>query len=105
MAEELPEVILFEHRFFRGRHIHVFQDEPNLADPGAAGASSTGLLNDFTSSMVVKGKNWTFFEDKNFKERPVTVKPDAYKEVELAGLRNDKITSLRVTKPGDPPPS
>jgi hypothetical protein len=100
MADEMPEVILFEHRHFHGAHKHVFEpgekdlnarDDKLMFDP-ARGVGKT-------SSIVVKGtKIWLFFTKQDHTPKPgLEVKPGRYPTTEDAhpGLKDNFIQSLQ----------
>jgi hypothetical protein len=98
----IPEVILFQHKFFRGKHKHVF---------GPDGESDLNLRDDneffeLTSSLVVKGpKNWLFYPRQDFEvggpppawDTPIEVKPGLYETTQAADpkLKDNKIQSLK----------
>jgi beta/gamma crystallin len=98
----LPEVILFEHENFRGAHRHIFQDEEDLAKTARGSAASSepegGKFDKATSSVIVKGRHWTFFVEEGFKgTKKKTLKPGRYpKASDLRPIENDKIISVRL---------
>ena len=85
----MDQVILYEHRNFRGAHKHVFWAEPNL------NADEDDLFNDRTSSIVVLAGQWVFYRDSNYKFVDGTLGPGIYPWVEAVGIKNDDISSLR----------
>jgi hypothetical protein len=88
----MPHVILFEHANFHGKHMHVFQAEPNLNN------SDDPQFNDIASSIVILDGRWEFFANWNFdKKLGQTLGPSLYPWVEaaLGHGSNDTITSLR----------
>jgi hypothetical protein len=87
----VPEVILFEDRDFLKAHKHIFKREDNVGAPPSGFA--TGV-----SSLVVRGKSWLFFTEKDCTGTPTIVQPGAYKTVQEVGIPNDRILSL---KPAD----
>jgi hypothetical protein len=89
----IPEVILFEHKYFRGAHKHVFQDgEADLNGPFDKD------FYDKTSSIIVKGsKPWLFYPKQDFTGGAREVKPGRYATNEAAhpDLKDNKIQSLK----------
>jgi hypothetical protein len=100
------EVILFEHKFFHGKHKHVFgpdgekdlnaRDDHEFFDP----ARGVGR----TSSIVIKGtKSWLFFPRQDFEvgdppnDKPIEVGPGVYETTQAANpkLKDNRIQSLR----------
>jgi hypothetical protein len=91
MPHRDEQIVIFQHREFRGHHRHIFGFEANLSD--AADSS----LNDAVSSLVIVSGNWRFFKHANFQEPyPPTLGPGEYTWVGDFGIENDNITSLRA---------
>jgi hypothetical protein len=100
-GEPNTEVILFEHKFFRGRHKHVFgpEGESDLNKP------EDNVFFKLTSSMVVKGKPWLFYPRQDFEvggpppawDTPIEVGPGVYETTQQANpkLIDNKIQSLQ----------
>jgi hypothetical protein len=104
-AHQDTEVILFEHKFFRGKHKHVFgpDGESDLNRPGGGGDVEFFKL---TSSLVIKGtKPWLFFPRQDFEvggppptwDEPIEVGPGVYETIQAANrkLIDNKIQSLK----------
>jgi hypothetical protein len=88
----IPEVILFEHRYFHGQHKHVFGEERDL------NAADDKLFAGKTSSIVVKGAStWLFFPKQDFTGGAREVKPGLYETTEEANsqLKDNEIQSLK----------
>lgn len=91
MPHRDEQIIVFEHRDFRGRHRHIFGHEANLNH------SEDGTLNDRISSFVVVSGRWRLFRHANFGEPyPLTFPPGEYSWVEDFGVDNDQVSSLRT---------
>jgi len=84
----VSEVIIFEDKDFLKAHKHIFQREDDIGAPPSGFASGV-------SSLVVRGKPWVFFAEKDCTGPATTVKPGAYNRVQLVGIPNDRIRSLR----------
>lgn len=82
------EIILFEDINFKGKHIHVFRQMPNL--------KMFYDFNDKASSVIVVNGTWTLYEDVDFKtpyKRKLT--PGLYSSLPGYGIPNDRISSLK----------
>jgi hypothetical protein len=92
MADEMPEVILFEHRNFQGDHKHIF--EPGEEDLN--GPFDKRFANK-TSSIVVKGtKSWLIYPKQNHTGGAREVRPGRWKTTEAAhkDLKDNEVQSL-----------
>jgi hypothetical protein len=89
----IPEVILFEHRYFHGAHKHVFGEERDL------NAADDKLFFKKTSSIVVKGtRTWLFYPKQDFTgSQGLEVKPGLYETTEEANpqLKDNEVQSLK----------
>jgi hypothetical protein len=93
MPHRDEQIIIFEHRDFRGRHRHIFGQEANLNN------AEDNTLNDRMSSFVVLSGTWTLFRHANFAE-PVggrTFGPGEYEWVGDFNVPNDAVSSLRAS--------
>ncbi|TWP33424.1 beta/gamma crystallin-related protein [Leekyejoonella antrihumi] len=92
-----PEIILFEHANFHGRHKHLCADEPDLAAP------EDNTFNDIVSSIVVVSGVWEVFADIDYGRpyvrvgTPVRLGPGIYPNLDPVGITNDDLSSLRLT--------
>lgn len=77
------EVSLFADNNFRGNHVTLDRDAPNLANFG---------FNDRASSVVVRSGRWLLCEHANFGGRCAEFGPGEYRE--LPGF-NDAVSSVR----------
>jgi hypothetical protein len=103
-ADQDTEVILFEHKFFHGKHKHVF---------GPDGEKDLNATDDkeffrLTSSIVIKGpRPWLFFPRQDFEvgdppdDKPIEVGPGVYETTQAANpkLKDNKIQSLKPKPP------
>ncbi len=81
--------VLFEHRYLRGAHKHVFNYEPNLA------ASDDNFFNDRVSSLVALSGDWKLCRHANFEGMyPYALSSGIYQWLEDIGVTNDDISSL-----------
>jgi hypothetical protein len=88
----LQQVVLFEHANFHGAHKHVFGAEPNLA------ASDDNFFNDRVSSLAAINGSWAFFRDVGYiGQYPGVLAPGIYPWVESVNIKNDDMSSLRLT--------
>jgi hypothetical protein len=88
----LQQAVLFEHANFHGAHKHVFGAEPNLA------ASDDNFFNDRVSSLAALNGSWAFFRDVGYKgQYPGVLAPGIYPWVEAVNIKNDDMSSLRLT--------
>ncbi|MGB7620945.1 MAG: beta/gamma crystallin-related protein, partial [Terriglobia bacterium] len=88
----LQQAVLFEHANFHGAHKHVFGAEPNLA------ASDDNFFNDRVSSLAAIDGSWAFFRDVGYKgQYPSVLAPGIYPWVEAVNIKNDDMSSLRLT--------
>ena len=103
-VEPNPEVILFEHKDFRGAHRHIFQREDDLsftnkANPtgvNAAGGDFAGPHHTgVTSSIIVVRGTWLFFAAKNCDKHGDELQPGKYPNFTKIPLADDQILSLR----------
>jgi hypothetical protein len=109
-ADQDAEVILFEHKFFQGKHKHVF------GPAGEKDLHTTDKDDDFfdparhvgTSSLVIKGTRiWQFFPRQDFEvgappnDKPIEVGPGVYGTTQAANpqLKDNAIQSLRPKPP------
>jgi hypothetical protein len=84
-----PQIIAFDHEEFLGDHMHMFG---NMRDLGKWGNS--------ISSLIILSGTWEFFDDENFKGTGLgTLGPGMYANVTAKGLKNNSISSVRLTKP------
>src|SRR5688572_1088611 len=92
MPHRDEQIIIFEHRDFRGRHRHIFGQEANLNN----GEDNT--LNDRMSSFVVLSGTWSLFRHSNFVEQVGgrTFGPGQYEFVGDFAIPNDAVSSLRA---------
>jgi hypothetical protein len=91
MPHRDEQIIIFEHRDFRGRHRHIFGEEANLNN------AEDNTLNDRMSSFVVLSGTWRFFRHANFTEQVgSTFSPGQYESVGDFGIPNDAVSSLRA---------
>jgi hypothetical protein len=110
-AHQDTEVILFEHPWFRGKHIHVFGPD---GDKDLNAGLGRELLAGQVSSIVVKGpRAWLFYPKQDFRgvEPPPgtppgtevgwEVGPGVYGVTEHAHpqLKDNKLQSLKPRKP------
>jgi hypothetical protein len=81
------QIIIFKDKDFHGQHTHVFDQEANLRDG----------LNDAVSSFVILEGTWTFFRHFNFHVQiGQPLGPGKYRSVDVFGLENDQISSLKA---------
>lgn len=92
MAHRNEQIIIFEHRDFRGRHRHIFGHEANLNHP------EDNSMNDRMSSFVVLSGEWSLFRHANFVDQVGgrTFGPGQYEWVGDFNVPNDEVSSLRV---------
>lgn len=92
----MNHLVLFEHRKFRGRHKHIFQDEPNL------GTDDDNSFDDLTSSIVVLEGTWEFFRNSDFDHRTgLTLGPGLYPSIAEYEIAEKAVSSLRIHRPED----
>lgn len=87
-------VILFEHANFRGRHRHIFTNEPDLY---YVDVPNEPHFNDITSSIVVLEGTWVFYEHSNYTGSSWVLGKGVYPNVTRVGITNDMISSLSVS--------
>ena len=86
----MSELVLFEHRDFRGAHKHLYGSEPNLNH------QYDNFFNDKISSFVIVSGTWQFFRDVNYGPPASNVfGPGRYNWVEYVGIPNDSVSSIR----------
>jgi len=85
-AQASAQVILFEHKDFRGRSFTTEQRIANFARYG---------FNDRASSVVVVRDRWEACEDAGFHGRCVVLRPGRYPTLAAMGL-NNRISSIRI---------
>jgi hypothetical protein len=87
---KMSEIVLFQHKNFRGAHKHLYGSEANLASP------DDNFFNDKISSFVITSGSWQFYRDVNFTgPASVVFAPGRYNWVESVGINNDSISSVR----------
>ncbi|HEX8612959.1 MAG TPA: beta/gamma crystallin-related protein [Telluria sp.] len=87
----MAEVVLYQHRDFRGREKHLYGSEANL------NTWSDNFFNDRISSFVVVSGHWKFYRDTNYRgPASRTFGPGRYSWVEAADIPNDSISSVRL---------
>ena len=86
---DVPQIVAFDNEDFLGDHMHIFGD---MRDLGKWGNS--------ISSLVILSGTWEFFDDENFKGTAMgMLGPGMYANVADKGLKNNSISSVRLTKP------
>jgi hypothetical protein len=99
-ADQNSEVILFQHKYFHGKHKHVYgpDGEKDL------NASDDKEFFQLTSSIIIKGPaTWQFYPRQDFEvgdppwDKPIEVGPGVYETTQDADtrLKDNKIQSLR----------
>jgi hypothetical protein len=85
----MPQIVAFDNEEFIGDHMHIFGD---MRDLGKWGNS--------ISSLVILSGTWEFFDDEDFTGTAMgTLGPGMYANVADKGLKNNSISSVRLTKP------
>jgi hypothetical protein len=88
-AGERPQVIVFEGDDFTGEHTHIFGDVNDL-----------GNWANSISSMVIVSGTWAFFDDEDFAgNRMAELGPGMYARLSEHGLRDNRISSVRLISP------
>ena len=88
-AGDMPQIVAFDNEDFLGDHLHVFGD---MRDLGKWGNS--------ISSLVILSGTWEFFDDEDFTGTGLgTLGPGTYADVTHHGLKNNRISSVRLAKP------
>ncbi|HEX2279824.1 MAG TPA: beta/gamma crystallin-related protein [Candidatus Tectomicrobia bacterium] len=86
---DIPQIIVFDNEDFLGDHTHIFG---NMQDLGKWGNS--------ISSIIVLSGTWEFFDDEEFKGTKMgNLGPGMYKDVTEKGLKNNSISSIRLSSP------
>jgi hypothetical protein len=103
-ADQDSEVILFEHKFFHGRHKHVFAPD---GEKDLNATDDKEFFGKVVSSIVVKGtRTWLFYPRQDFEvgnppdDKPIEVGPGVYETTQAANpkLRDNNIQSLEPKK-------
>jgi len=82
-----PQIIAFDNENFLGDHTHIVG---NMRDLGKWGNS--------ISSLIILSGTWEFFDDEDFKGAKMgTLGPGMYANVVDKGLKNNSISSVRLT--------
>lgn len=83
------EMTLFSDSNFRGNHVTLQRDTPNLRDFG---------FNDRTSSIAIRSGVWQLCQDAGFRGRCIELGPGEYRELPDF---NDAVSSARELDRGD----
>lgn len=91
MAEDIKgHIIIFQHENFRGRHRHIYNEEPNLND------EKDNRLNDAVSSFIVVKGRWKLYRDSRYVGAFDQIfEKGMYKRCKDYDVKNDDISSLR----------
>lgn len=93
-TKQPKQIVLFEHRDFRGMHKHLFRDEPNL---NQVIPDFDNFFNDRISSIAVRSGQWQCFEHANYTGIAYPpLNPGCYRWLENFGFRNDDISSVNL---------
>jgi beta/gamma crystallin len=88
-AGDMPQIVVFDNEDYLGDHAHVFG---NMKELGKWGNS--------ISSMVILSGTWEFFDDEDFKGTSMgSLGPGMYSDVTAKGIKNNSISSIRLTSP------
>lgn len=85
------EMTLFSDSNFRGNHVTLQRDTPNLRDFG---------FNDQTSSIVIRSGVWQLCQDAGFRGRCIELGPGEYRQLPDF---NDAVSSARELRRDGPP--
>ena len=88
-AGEMPQIVAYDNEGLLGDHIHIFGDVTDL-----------GKWGNSISSMVIVSGHWEFFDEESFKgSRMQELGPGVYLNVKDKGLKDNSISSIRLTSP------
>jgi hypothetical protein len=86
---DVPQIVAFDNEDFLGDHIHLFGDMRDL-----------GKWSNSISSLVILSGTWEFFDDEHIPGPSMgMLGPGMYADVADKGLKNNSISSVRLTKP------
>jgi hypothetical protein len=85
----MPQIVASDNEDFLGDHIHIFGNMKDLRKWGNS-----------ISSLVILSGTWEFFDDEDFTGASMgTLGPGTYANVADKGLKNNRISSVRLVKP------
>ena len=86
----VPQIVAFDNQGLLGDHLHIFG---NTTDLGKWGTS--------ISSLVILTGRWEFFDEEDCKGAPMTtLGPGIYVDVKAHGMKDNRISSMRLAGPG-----
>ena len=89
-AGPMPQIVVFDNEDFLGDHTHLFGHKKDL-----------GKWGNRISSLIILSGTWEFFDDEDFKGTSLgTLGPGMYANVTDKGLKNHRISSVRLARPG-----
>jgi hypothetical protein len=87
---DIPQIVAFDNEDFLGDHIHIFGNMKDL-----------GKWDNSISSMIVLSGTWEFFDDDDFEgSKMATLGPGMYPKITDKGLKDNSVSSIRLTSPG-----
>ena len=86
---DIPQIVAFDNEDFLGDHIHIFGNMKDL-----------GKWDNSISSMIVLSGTWEFFDDDDFEgSKMATLGPGMYPKITDKGLKDNSVSSIRLTSP------
>ena len=96
MKDVKGEIIIFQHRNFRGHHRYIINQEENLNN------AEDKSLNDKVSSFAILKGQWRVYRHSGFDSemglQGAPFGPGAYSWVEDYDIENDQMSSLKCVK-------
>jgi hypothetical protein len=96
---EMTEIVLFVDSNFGSLHTHIYESTPDSRSLGGVGISISGTWNGIVSSFVIKGGVWKSYKDGDLHSQqgnPHGLGPGRYPDVQLVGIDNDSLSSVRL---------